>query len=127
MSTIRLKSIDTSVVMMYNYYMNTNGFFNEIYNIVVNIPEGSVITYGMIARMIGHPRAARIVGWAMNSTPSDRDLPCHRVVNKAGEMAPNNIFGGADFQRAILESEGVTFLENGRINMDKHLWFGFNQ
>lgn len=122
-----IKSIDTSVVMRYNDYMNTNGFFNDIYEIVAKIPKGSVTTYGMIARLLGRPNAARIVGWAMNSAPSDRDLPCHRVVNKAGDMAPNNVFGGADLQRAILESEGVTFLADGRIDMDKHLWFGFTQ
>ena len=101
-----------------------NNFFNDVYKIVERIPEGMVITYGMIAYMIGRPRAARIVGWAMNNAPDNRDLPCHRVVNKAGEMSPADIFGGAGIQRSMLESEGVTFLDNGRIDMKKHLWTG---
>ena len=101
-----------------------NNFFNDVYKIVERIPEGMVITYGMIAYMIGRPRAARIVGWAMNNAPNERDLPCYRVVNKAGEMAPSDIFGGEDVQRMMLESEGVTFLDNGRINMKKHMWTG---
>lgn len=108
--------------MFYNIIMNKDGFFNDIYNIVERIPEGMVTTYGAIALMLGRPRASRIVGWAMNNAPSERELPCHRVVNKTGDMAPGNIFSGADVQRMMLESEGITFLDNGRIDMDKHLW-----
>ncbi len=96
------------------------GFFEKVYKIVADIPEGSVITYGMIARMLGNPRASRVVGYAMNNAPSERNLPCHRVVNKAGEMAPGNIFGGEEKQRRILRGEGITFLENGCIDMKKH-------
>ena len=101
-----------------------DSFFNDVYKIVATIPKGMVTTYGMIAFMIGRPRAARIVGWAMNGAPAELDLPCHRVVNKAGEMAAGDIFGGADVQRMMLESEGVTFLENSRIDMKRHLWTG---
>jgi methylated-DNA-protein-cysteine methyltransferase-like protein len=97
------------------------GFFNEVYKIVSRIPEGSVMTYGMIADMLGRPRASRIVGYAMNGAPADQNLPCHRVVNKEGRMCPGDIFGGEDKQRRMLESEGVTFLENGCIDMEKHL------
>lgn len=97
------------------------GYFDEVYRIVAIIPEGSVMTYGMIATMLGNPRAARIIGYAMNSAPSELNLPCHRVVNKEGRMSPGDIFGGEDIQRKLLEAEGIIFKDNGCINMEKHL------
>lgn len=98
-----------------------NGFFTEVYRIVERIPEGSVMTYGMIADILGNPRASRVVGYAMNAAPPELHLPCHRVVNREGKMAPHDIFGGENRQRRILESEGVTFKENGCIDMERHL------
>ncbi len=99
---------------------SNEGFFEEVYNIVSSIPEGSVMTYGMIATMLGNPRAARIVGYAMNNAPADRNLPCHRVVNKDGRLSPAAIFGEGN-QHRLLSQEGITFLENGNIDMAKHL------
>jgi methylated-DNA-protein-cysteine methyltransferase-like protein len=100
--------------------MDEKGFFRQVYDIVATIPPGSVMTYGTIAKILGRPRAARLVGYAMNSVPIDLNLPCHRVVNKNGSMAPGNIFGGEERQRQMLKEEGVTFLENGCIEMEKH-------
>ncbi len=96
------------------------GYFEEVYKIVSNIPEGSIMTYGMIATMLGNPRSARIVGYAMHDAPADRHLPCHRVVNKEGRLSPEAIFGEGN-QRRLLEQEGITFKENGCIDMNKHL------
>lgn len=95
------------------------GLFARIYRIVACIPRGKVATYGQIAAAIGMPRAARTVGWAMWSVPRDLDLPCHRVVNRRGEMAPEHIFGGADRQRALLLAEGVAFTPDGRVDMKR--------
>lgn len=99
----------------------SKGFFDEVYRIVSKIPEGSVMTYGMIAIMLGNPYASRIVGYAMHSAPPELNLPSHRVVNKEGRMAPMDIFGGEENQRQMLEKEGITFKENGCIDMEKHL------
>lgn len=96
------------------------GYFEEIYHIVETIPEGSVMTYGMIANLIGNPRASRIVGYAMHSAPPELNLPCHRVVNKNGNLSPGDIFGGEGMQRRVLEQEGITFKSNGYIDMEKH-------
>ncbi len=96
--------------------------YKEIYEIVAEIPEGQVATYGQIAWMIGRPRAARVVGCAMKRAPRQLNLPCHRVVNRSGEMAPPHVFGGEDVQRSLLEDEGVVFLENGCIDMEKCQW-----
>ena len=101
---------------------NSSSFFRQVYEIVAKIPAGKVATYGQIAAMLGRPRAGRTVGWAMQSAPHDLHLPCHRIVNKAGAMAPAYAFDGADVQRAELEAEGITFRADGCIDMDKHLW-----
>jgi methylated-DNA-protein-cysteine methyltransferase-like protein len=97
-------------------------FCKRVYEIAAQIPEGKVMTYGQIATQLGKPRAAREVGQAMAITPAELQIPCHRVVNKSGAMAPGYVFGGADKQRAMLEQEGVTFKADGCINMSKHLW-----
>lgn len=99
-----------------------SAFRKNVYAIVRRIPEGRVTTYGTIAHMMGAPHAAREVGAAMGSAPDEDALPCHRVVNRLGEMAPEYAFGGRDLQRDILEAEGVAFLPNGRIDMKRHLW-----
>ena len=99
-------------------------FFNSVYKIVAEIPEGKVATYGQIAAMLGQPRSARVVGWAMKAAPEHLHLPCHRVVNRLGEMSPNYAFGSEDVQRGMLSSEGITFKEDGCIDMKKHLWKG---
>lgn len=99
---------------------NKKGFFEKVYDIVACIPEGEILTYGQIAMMIGSPRSARIVGYAINAAPEELHLPCHRVVNQSGRMAPGEIFGGAERQRKMLEKEGITFLENGCIDIKKH-------
>lgn len=99
------------------------GFFNRVYELVEQIPEGKVMTYGRIAALLGHPRGARLVGWAMHSVPGGRSIPCHRVVNRTGVLAPTHIFGEGE-QRRLLEREGVTFTKNGCIDMKKHLWLG---
>ncbi len=97
-------------------------FFQRVYRIVAQIPEGKVATYGQIAAMLGNPRGARTVGWAMQAAPSYLNLPCHRVVNKSGMLAPGYAFGGSENQRVWLEAEGIGFLCDGRIDMKQHLW-----
>ncbi len=98
-------------------------FFKNVYEIVEKIPTGRVMTYGQIATILGQPRNARVVGWAMRAAPENRNLPCHRVVNIRGEMSPKNVFGGAEVQQALLESEGI-FIEDGCIDLSKYLWNG---
>lgn len=92
-------------------------FFNDVYEITRQIPRGKVLTYGKIAQLAGRPQHARWVGRAMAQAPADDTLPCHRVVNSVGQTAP-----GWPRQRALLESEGVTFRANDRVEMKKHLW-----
>lgn len=97
-------------------------FYDEIYKQVMNIPKGKVATYGMIAALAGNPRAARAVGNALHKNPMQGVIPCHRVVNCMGRTAKAFVFGGEDKQRELLEGEGVTFLEDGRVDIKKHIW-----
>jgi methylated-DNA-protein-cysteine methyltransferase-like protein len=94
-----------------------NSFFDHVYTIVEIIPSGKVVSYGQIAQMLGQPRAARQVGWAMSCCPDH--LPWHRVV-----MADGSIAGGihADMRRALLENEGILFLPDGRVDMKSFRW-----
>ena len=93
--------------------------YQEIYKIVAEIPAVSVMTYGQVARSLGNPGWARLVGQAMFNTPDLLDIPCHRVINFKGEMAPDYVFGGQHIQRKMLEDEGVIFKPNGRVDFKK--------
>lgn len=106
--------------------MESNGdFFTRAFDVVRRIPAGKVATYGQIARLIGEPKKARYVGFAMHSSPGVAGgVPCHRVVFKDGSLAPGFAFGGADAQRKLLEAEGVTFLSDGRVDMNACAWDG---
>ena len=92
-------------------------FFERVYAIVEEIPRGKVMTYGQIATLLDNVCSARYVGFAMSAVPANRDLPCHRVVNRAGEMAPGAIFNSEEEQRELLRSEDVVFKKNGRVDM----------
>lgn len=102
----------------------SKNFFSRVYNLVSKIPEGKVATYGQIAILLGEPRSARIVGWAMRKAPDSLHLPCHRVVNKSGKLSPDYVFGSSDLQRSLLKSEGIIFKRNGHIDIEKCLWNG---
>ena len=65
------------------------GFFQEVYKIVRQIPEGKVATYGQIAAMCGNPRCSRAVGYALHVNPEPGVIPCHRVVNREGRRSPS--------------------------------------
>ena len=97
-------------------------FFARVYEQVRLVPYGAVCTYGNIAEHAGYPQAAREVGYAMSRVQRAWNLPCHRIVNAKGTLAPAYAFGGKARQRQLLEAEGVTFLDGDTINMNKHQW-----
>lgn len=94
-----------------------NPFYKQVYDIVAQIPPGKVISYGGIARMLNRPRAAREVGRAMRICPDG--LPWQRVVMQDGTIAGGHY---AEIRKAMLESEGVSFLHDGRVDMDISRW-----
>ena len=97
--------------------------YAEIYAVVRRIPEGRVATYGQIARLINRPRGARQIGYALAALSDDRQVPWHRVVNAQGGISQRKAHDGCEeYQRILLEGEGIAFDENGRINLSQYLW-----
>lgn len=101
-----------------------NSFFEQVYRVVRRIPPGQVATYGQIARILGAPRAARTVGWALHDVPSGSDVPWQRVVNSRGAISLESRGMGGAVQRALLEEEGVRFDPDGRIDLAAYGWPG---
>ena len=101
---------------------SAGGFFAAVYAVVRRIPRGRVATYGQIAGLLGSPRAARSVGWAMHGTPSGAGIPWHRVVQRGGGLSPTVSPHDPGRQRRLLEREGVIFLLSGKIDMASHQW-----
>lgn len=97
-------------------------FYDKVYEIVKNIPKGKVATYGQIAHLCQSPRASRAVGYALHYNPSPEIIPCHRVVNRQGRLAPAFAFGGEGAQRELLEAENVEISVDNIVDLKKYLW-----
>lgn len=91
----------------------------EILAVVDEIPKGKVVSYGRIAKLIGRPQNARLIGRVLSMADHFGDYPCHRVVNAQGRLVP-----GWNNQRTLLEMENITFDGRGYVNMKMHLWDG---
>lgn len=96
--------------------------YSDVYAMVREIPEGQVATYGQIARLISRPRYSRHIGYALAALPEEHDVPWHRVVNARGEISSRAKAGYEDYQRILLEEEGVEFSLNGRIILSAFQW-----
>ena len=100
-----------------------NDFFSRVYEVARLVPAGRVTTYGAIARYIGSPQAARMVGWAMNNSHAqDEYVPAHRVINRNGILSGKHHFGGPRVMQELLESEGIEVSEDCVINFRALLW-----
>lgn len=97
---------------------------DRIYSAVCRIPKGKVATYGQIAALIGFPRHARQIGYALAALDDSRAVPWHRVINARGEISQRRKPGYEDYQRILLEDEGVTFDHRGRVSLVKYQWQG---
>lgn len=97
-------------------------FFDQVYAVVRQIPEGKVTSYGAIARYIGAPQSARMVGWAMNASHSLPDIPAHRVVNRLGLLTGKFHFGGTKIMEQLLANEGIPVIENKIQNLNHFFW-----
>ena len=97
--------------------------FEKIYEVVRRIPYGKVATYGQVAAMAGNPRWSQVVGYALHVNPDPEHIPCYRVVNRFGEPSTAFAFGGKNMQIALLEGEGIEFID-GKVNLSKYIWNG---
>ncbi|OGG24276.1 hypothetical protein A3A79_03760 [Candidatus Gottesmanbacteria bacterium RIFCSPLOWO2_01_FULL_43_11b] len=89
----------------------------NIYRIVSRIPKGKVLTYGLVAKLVGI-KNPRLVGSVLHKNINPKKIPCHRVVNARGKVASSYAFGGAAGQRKKLLSEGIQFT-NGKVDLKR--------
>ncbi len=101
---------------------DNENFFERVYAIVRQIPEGKVTSYGAIAKALGTARSARMVGWAMNASHNLEDVPAHRVVNRKGLLSGKHHFDGTNLMQQLLENEGIKVIDNQIVDFDKHFW-----
>ena len=99
-----------------------SAFFEQVYAVVQKIPLGRVTSYGAIARYLGHPQSARMVGYAMNASHHRSELPAHRVVNRNGLLSGKHHFPGSKLMQQLLESEGIIVKNDQIIDFKDFFW-----
>jgi methylated-DNA-protein-cysteine methyltransferase-like protein len=92
----------------------------HVYALVRACPAGRVTTYGWLAKAVGYPRGARMVGWIMNESPEG--VPAQRVINSKGELSGNWAFNNPGGMRELLEAEGIVFSDDGRVDLKRYGW-----
>ncbi len=92
----------------------------RVFALVRACPVGRVTTYGWLAKSVGYPRGARMVGWIMNETPEG--VPAQRVINSKGELSGSWAFGQKGRMRQLLEAEGIVFSADGRVDLKRYGW-----
>ncbi|MEN8788950.1 MAG: MGMT family protein [Flavobacteriaceae bacterium] len=102
--------------------MKDQSFFDKVYEVARQIPYGKVTSYGAIARYLGTGRSARMVGWAMNGSIKNGDVPAHRVVNRKGLLSGKHHFGGTHLMQQLLENEGIEVIDDQVVDFQKHFW-----
>jgi methylated-DNA-protein-cysteine methyltransferase related protein len=103
--------------------LNSDNFFDKVYDLVRLIPRGRVTSYGAIARYIGSPQSSRMVGWALNKCSNAvPPVPAHRVVNRNGLLTGKHHFEGSDLMQEMLENEGVRISDNQVLDFSQLFW-----
>lgn len=100
--------------------VDTDDFYKRVYEVVSRIPEGRVTTYGAIAGFLGVASGARMVGYALNRSQG-ANIPAHRVLNRLGQLTGRAHFPD-DTMRERLEQEGVQFVGEYTVDIEKHFW-----
>ena len=107
---------------------NEKSFFDQVYEIAMQIPYGRVTTYGAIAKYISAGSAARMVGWALNNSHHQSCfIPAHRVVNRNGVLTGKHHFGNTNTMKQLLENEGIQIEDDQIVDLDKHFWDPFKE
>ena len=102
-----------------SYALISDSPTKRIYEAVKKIPKGKVATYAQVAEMAGNKKMSRAVGNALHKNPDPEHIPCFRVVNSKGELAPAFAFGGEDEQRKRLVEDGVE-VKDGKVDLKKY-------
>lgn len=96
-------------------------FQRKVYEYLLTIPSGKVVTYGQVAFEIGHPFASRAVGNALHKNPDGDYYPCYKVVNASGCLANDFVFGGVEAQAAKLIADGIEVVD-GKVDLNRYQW-----
>ncbi len=102
--------------------MPPKNFFERVHQVAALIPYGKVTSYGAIARFIGAPKSARMVGYAMKNSISAANIAAHRVVNRNGLLSGKSHFGGSHIMQQLLENEGIEVENNQVQNLKAVFW-----
>lgn len=103
--------------------MKDQSFFESVWEVVALIPYGKVTSYGAIAHYLSTPKAARMVGWAMNASHAAKlSIPAHRVVNRLGLLSGKQHFGQVDLMETLLQNEGLIIEDNKIVNFEENFW-----
>ncbi len=105
--------------------MAEEGFFEKVYQVARQIPLGRVTSYGAIAKYLGTPKSARMVGWALNASKNDDSVPAHRVVNQKGLLSGKFHFKGTNLMKQLLENENIKIENNQIVNFENVFWDPF--
>lgn len=98
-------------------------FYDRVYQIVRQIPEGRVTSYGAIAKALGTAGSARMVGYALRASQGIYPpIPAHRVVNRIGMLSGKSAFGSSSMMQQLLENESVV-VENDQVVDFKNLFW----
>lgn len=101
---------------------NKENYFDLVYQVVKLIPKGRVTSYGAIASYLGIKSGARMVGYAMNASHSQADIPAHRVVNRNGILTGKHHFPHPEFMRQQLQLEGIEVNNDKILDFKKIFW-----
>lgn len=99
-------------------------FYELVYKIVKKVPKGKVTSYGRVAVLIGKPRAARAVGYALNALKKGQEqkVPWQRVINSMGKISHRGDTPRAILQKNLLESEGIQFSREEVVDWKRFGW-----
>ena len=111
----RTNKIDLSLIM------DKRNYVKDVYEVTRLIPFGRFSTYGSIANYL-ELGSARMVGWALNKSFTDGNVPAHRVVNRKGELSGRNHFSSPTMMKHLLENEGIEVENNTIVDFKKHFW-----
>ncbi len=95
----------------------------KVYDYLLTIPKGKVVTYKQIAEYLGNANLARVVGNILHKNPDENKYPCYKAVNSKGKLASSFAFGGIEKQKEKLEKEGIEVI-NYTVNLEKYQYKG---
>lgn len=92
----------------------------QVFALVQACPQGRVTTYSWIGKALGYPRGARMIGFLMHEATSA--VPAQRVISSKGELTGSRAFGQIGKMRQLLETDGVTFTDDGHVDLKRYGW-----